>query len=374
MEAIISSAGVYHAYHLARAAANANVLKRFIIGICPKDETGIPDALYKKIQWPYYLGHLIQQFPDPNSQYLSYLIRDNLFDLLARVHVDGCDIFHGWNNNSLFSMRRAKGLGAKVAIERGSSHPVFQMGLLREEFEKFGIPYPTGMKWLIKKHLQEYEEADAIFVCSDFVQRTMLEQGVPAEKLRLTHLGFDPLRFKPGKKQDKVFRIIYAGNIGLRKGIPYLLEAFKKLNLPNSELILVGGKSTESQAFLPQYDGLYRHIPFMPQSELNAYYNNSSVFILPSLEDGFGMVVYEAAACGLPVIVTENVGASIRDGQDGYIIPIRDADALAGRILHLYQDENLRQAMGESARAYVQQYTWEAYHRQMIQHYQELAG
>ena len=64
----------------------------------------------------------------------------------------------------------------------------------------------------------------------------------------------------------------------------------------------------------------------MPQEELAALYNTASVFVLPSLQDGFGMVVYEAAACGLPVIVTENVGAAIRDGQDGFVVPIRDPE------------------------------------------------
>ena len=86
------------------------------------------------------------------------------------------------------------------------------------------------------------------------------------------------------------------------------------------------------------------------------------------------MVICEAAACGLPVIITENVGATIRDGQDGYIVPIRDPDALADRLLRLYEDADLRRAMGESAREYVQQFTWAAYYRQLVGHYRELAG
>ena len=84
------------------------------------------------------------------------------------------------------------------------------------------------------------------------------------------------------------------------------------------------------------------------------------------------MVVYEAAACGLPVIVSENVGAAIRDGQDGFIVPIRDPDALADRLLRLYRDPALRRAMGQSAYEYVQQFTWEAYHRQVIANYRQV--
>jgi len=74
------------------------------------------------------------------------------------------------------------------------------------------------------------------------------------------------------------------------------------------------------------------------------------------------------------VIVTENVGAAIRDGQDGFVVPIRDPDALADRLLRLYEDEPLRRAMGKSARAYVQQFTWEAYHHELKAHYDDLCG
>jgi glycosyltransferase involved in cell wall biosynthesis len=86
------------------------------------------------------------------------------------------------------------------------------------------------------------------------------------------------------------------------------------------------------------------------------------------------MVVYEAAACGLPVIITENVGAHIRDGQDGYIVPVRDANALAERLLCLYENGDLRRTLGESARAYVQQFTWQAYHARLVAHYRDLVS
>jgi glycosyltransferase involved in cell wall biosynthesis len=204
----------------------------------------------------------------------------------------------------------------------------------------------------------------------------MVEGGVPESKLRRVHFGFAPERFRPmpDEKTDSTFRVMFAGAISLQKGVQYLLEAWRRLDLPDAELVLVGGTFPDSKAFLPEYEGLYRHVPFVPQDELAAIYNTASVFVLPSLQDGFGMVVYEAAACGLPVIITENVGAAIRDGQDGFIVPIRDPDALADRLLRLYRDEKLRRDMGESARAFVQQYTWTAYHQQVLAHYRDLIG
>ena len=154
-----------------------------------------------------------------------------------------------------------------------------------------------------------------------------------------------------------MFRIVYAGMISIRKGVHYLLEAFKQLNIPNSELVLIGEPSQDSKFFLPQYEGDYKHIPFVTHDRLPELFQSASVFVLPSIEDGFGMVVYEAAACGVPVIVTENVGASIREGKDGFVVPIRSPEALAERIRQFYEDEPLRARMGQSARDYVSHYT-----------------
>jgi glycosyltransferase involved in cell wall biosynthesis len=374
MDVIISSGGIYHSYHAARGADKAGVLKRFIVGIYDRREKGIDPAKIRKLLVPNYIGQAIQYFPNPNAQYASYLIRDNLFDWLVSRCLEPCDVFHGWNHMSLYSLRRARELGAKTAIERCTTHPALTYQILKEEHQRFGVPFPTGMRWLLAKHVQEYKEADTIFVCSDFVARSMCEQGVPANKLRRVDLGFDPGRFGPGPKPDQVFRVLFVGLITLRKGLVYLLEAFKKLNLPDAELVLVGWKAPDSRAFLPQYEGIYRHVPYVPQEELPAQFHAASVLVLPSLEEGFGMVVYEAAACSLPVIITNNVGAAIRDGQDGYVVPIRDVDALSERLLQLYEDHSLRREMGESARQFVQQFTWDAYHRQLVDHYRDIAG
>lgn len=374
MDVIVSSGGIFQAYHVARGAAAGGYLRRFIVGIYDRRERGIDPALFRKEILPGYLGQIIQYIPNPNSQPISYIVRDNLFDLLARQHVTKCDLFHGWNHMSLFSGRKAKKLGAKYIVDRSSAHPLVQDAILREEYAKYNIRYPAAASWVFRKHLQEYEEADAITVPSEFVARTMREQGIPEAKIRKIYWGFEPTRFKAGEKTDSVFRIIFVGSVSLQKGVQYLLEAYKRLNLPNSELIFVGSKFQDSGSFLPKYEGLYRHVPFVPQRELPSFYHAASVFVLPSLQDGFGMVVYEAAACGLPVIVTNNVGAEIRDGQDGFVIPIRDPDTLADRLLCLYQDEKLRREMGESARQYVQQFTWERYHQELAEHYRAIMG
>ncbi len=376
LEVIVSSGGKFHAYEIVRGAQRAGCLRRFITTIFDRHEAGIDRSRVRQIIVPELLGMGLQRLPGAGSLYTSYLVRDNLFDWLARSYVDGGDIFNVFNHFGLYSMRKARRLGMKTLVERSSAHPAVHHRLLSEEYERHGLRFSGTNRLLFRKHEQEYAEADAIAVPSEFVWRTMVEQGIPEAKLRRVHFGFAPERFRPDPdaKPDRTFRVLFVGTLSLQKGVQYLLEAFRRLSLPDAELVLVGGSFPDSKVFLPRYEGLYRHVPFVPQAQLTALYNTASVFVLPSLQDGFGMVVYEAAACGLPVIVSQNVGAEIRDGQDGFIVPIRDPDALAERLLALYRDENLRRAMGRSACEYVQQFTWEAYHRQVIAHYHALAG
>ncbi|MBM4425239.1 MAG: glycosyltransferase family 4 protein [Chloroflexi bacterium] len=371
---IVASGNKFHAYHLARGAERAGWLHRFVTTIFDRRETGIPLEKVVQIPLPAYVSMLIQRLPSPSSQAWSYLIGDNWFDRAASRYAPEADIYHAFNHHGLHGIRKAKRNGAITIIERSSAHPTMQHQLLRDEFNRYGITYPAAYARLIAKHLQEYAEADWIFVASEFVHRTMLAEGVSASKMRQVHLGFAPQYFYPGEKSDNVFRVIFVGALSLQKGLPYLLEGFRLANLPpdRSELLLVGEPFPDAHTFLPKYRGVYRRLRFVPHHDLARVYHTGSVFVLPSLQDGFGMVVYEAAACGLPVIVSENVGASVRDGEDGFIVPIRSAEAIAEKLLYLYNHETERRRMGQSAREYVGQFTWEKYQNELIGHYREI--
>ena len=96
-----------------------------------------------------------------------------------------------------------------------------------------------------------------------------------------------------------------------------LLEAVKPLKELKLELLLVGSVHPDFQAFMNEYWGCYRHVPGVPHNELYEYYSNSSVFVFPSLIEGMARVSTEAMACGLPSIVTPNVGSIVRDGKEG---------------------------------------------------------
>jgi glycosyltransferase involved in cell wall biosynthesis len=226
------------------------------------------------------------------------------------------------------------------------------------------------------REVAEYHEADYIIVSSSMARRTFIEQGVPEGKVMVVPEGVDTLRFHAKQKSDTVFRPIFVGHIGFRKGVLYLLEAIRKLRLKNCKVWLIGSIEEAIKPFLAQYDDLFTHVGSMAQENLDKYYSEASVFVLPSVEDGWGLVTGEAMSCGLPVVVSANAGSAemVRDGVDGFITPARDVQLLAEKLLYLYEHEEERRTMGAAARERATQFTWEQYGQRMIETFHMILG
>jgi glycosyltransferase involved in cell wall biosynthesis len=205
--------------------------------------------------------------------------------------------------------------------------------------------------------------ADRIFVLSSFQKRTFIEAGVDEEKLVLTPLGVDLKLFRPGprRRNEEPFRVIFVGQITQRKGISYLFDAFDRASIPNSELLLVGRVCGTDRPWsrLPRV----KHIPHVPRWKLPEIYSQADVFVLPSLVEGFPHTALEAMACGLPVIVSENTFGTdvVEDGENGYVVPIRDPDAIADRLRHLHANGDERSRMGAAARRRAAALSWDNY-------------
>jgi glycosyltransferase involved in cell wall biosynthesis len=210
----------------------------------------------------------------------------------------------------------------------------------------------------------ECDLADRILVGSQFVRNAFMEEGFPAEKMIVIPYGADVERFFPAREATnlkKPFRALFVGSIVQRKGISYLLRAYQRFKGPNTELILVGNYPDDSSPFVPFHDD-FKHIPHVPQANLPQIYRSADVFVFPSLLEGMPLVVLEAMASGLPVITTPNgPGDLVRDGVDGFVVPIRDVDAIVEKLeyLHAHPEERLR--MGQNARERAKMFTWEHY-------------
>ena len=204
--------------------------------------------------------------------------------------------------------------------------------------------------------------------------QTYIEKGIDPKKLIQIPYGVDLTNFKQIQKEDDIFRVIFAGSLSLRKGVHYLLKAFSELGLKNAELVLIGSVSNEIKSFMEKYKRYYHYIGKVPHLELYRYLSQGSIFVLPSIEEGLANVIPQAMACGLPVICTTNTGGAdiIRDEKEGFIIPIRDVEALKAKILYLYENEDKRKFMSEEALKRAKEFTWDAYGNKVITAYKKI--
>ena len=210
----------------------------------------------------------------------------------------------------------------------------------------------------------ECELADWILVGSQFARNAFIEEGLPAEKVIAIPYGADLERFspeQPGAEQRKTFKALFVGSIVQRKGVSYLLRAYQRFKGPNTELVLVGNHPDDSSPFVPFRDS-FKHIPHVSQTDLPQIYRSADVFVFPSLLEGMGLVVLEAMASGLPVITTPNgPGDLVRDGVDGFVVPIRNVDAIVEKLEYLRAHPEERLRMGQNARERAKMFTWEHY-------------
>jgi glycosyltransferase involved in cell wall biosynthesis len=188
-------------------------------------------------------------------------------------------------------------------------------------------------------------------------------EGVAKEKLKVVPYGVDLQTFWPSAEAvvRERFEVVYAGQLTQRKGISYLLRGYQQFQRRDSRLTIIGSTVEGMTPFLP-YRELFRHVPHLTRPALAEMYRQSDVFVFPTLVEGMPLVVLEAMACGLPVIVTANgPGDLVRDGIDGFIVPQRDPDSISNRLERLYQDRELCRAMGQNARQRALEFGWERY-------------
>lgn len=385
MRVAISAGGRFHAFDLAhQLQKRKSLVKLYTFSYSRKNYHHVSSHLVKNIipcriiDLTYNKLRLGGIIP---SRIINFC-QDNMFDYYvgnALTSINHLDIFVGWAHYFLHSLAKIKKTGAKIILESGSSHILFQQKLLKEEYKKFGLTAPPIHPKIIEKMLAEYQAADYIMTLSEFSRQSFIQQGINPQKILMGPLGCSNKFFATKSKTNSpVFRAIFVGMLSIRKGILYLLEAWHKAQLPEkkSELILVGFLQNEIKQILPK-QLIKKNIVFygpVTKNHLKELYHSSSIFILPSIEDGFGMAASEAMASSLPVILTDGCGISelIKDGEEGFIVPSRNSQALAEKISWLYHHQQDAKVMGEKGYLTIKKHSWDNYGEQVYTTYQKI--
>lgn len=294
--------------------------------------------------------------------------------LNSRVPNRGIDALIALSGTGLNTGKRLQKQGGVFICDRGSTHHRVQMSQLRQEFSRWGINPPLTRLAYGLSDLEEatYEASDAITVPSDFAAQSFINSGIPKEKIHVIPYGVRLDRFqKVADPPRDRFEVLFVGSVGIRKGIPYLLQAFEQLVHPNKRLTVIGAVQPELKSLLRSFPrDRVEFLGALPQSRLSEFMSRSHVMVLPSIEEGLALVQAQAMACGCPVIATRNTGSEnlFEDGKQGLIVNARDVNALRDGMQRLADDPDLQRRMSEAALEKVKRIGgWKQYGDQWIE-------
>jgi glycosyltransferase involved in cell wall biosynthesis len=315
------------------------------------------------------------QLPRP-FQRIDTAMYDNLVAIQIGLANERCDIFWAWASGALAAGRAARHRGASFVLDRACPHVDAQQELVRTECDRLGVPYRPEPHWFRARQIAEYDEADTILVPSDYSRRSFpmhlrakvmvapLYGRVPARRL------LKPTETTGTQNTSHLKRQFTFGTVGgqpLRKGFLYLLQAWEKLRLPDARLLIRTDADLHRFPALRDLLGRLRNVEVVGYVEnMSAFYRRCDAFILPTIDDGFGMALLEAMAHGLPSIATTHCGATelFEPGHDLLRVPPQNSLALAEAIERIYVSTELRNQIRANATNALQQIEGKgSYHR-----------
>jgi len=305
-----------------------------------------------------------------------YLKFGSLFcDSILRHGLPKADAIYAFQGAATPLFKAVKAHPTKAILEQGSSPVPVQEQLLREERELWptwepDVPSSGDLTKPGEKYRNvEWEMADAILAGSSFVAQGLLSLQVAPEKIYVLPYGVEVNKFSCSRARwdgKRPLRVLFVGDIRLQKGPQYLYKAMKALNDSRLKVRVVGSISinVSAQSLLRQVAELTGRVA---RSEIYRHYAWADLFVFPSICEGSAVVTYEALAAGLPVITTPNAGSVVRDGIDGFIVPIRDAYSLAEKIALLRENPDMLAWMSDNARQRGLEFNWDKYQERLVQ-------
>ncbi len=269
-----------------------------------------------------------------------FLWQDHGFDRWAGRHLEACDFVHGMPGQCREIFRAAKRLGVKTVLNHATGPVRDWVRIMEPEYTRVGLRLtdvcPYDEEYFARED-EEYALADWHCAASSVVREQLVARDLPRERIMVVPYGAELEIFHAEETEPaREFRIVFAGQVGLRKGLRNLLDALTGAGRESWRVDFYGAVADEARRDLADYRGavpLHFH-GAVSQTTLAAAMRSSSVLVLPSLEEGFGLVVPQALSCGLPCIVSDAVGGKdlVRHHDNGSVVAAGDFAALGAEL------------------------------------------
>lgn len=285
-------------------------------------------------------------------------------------------VVYGLSGYMAEAIQALNGKGKITVVDHGSLHISTEKSILDAECERYGFKRFGNWQhdWLVERMKLEFSTADYVVCCSELAKSTMIENGVDEKKIVVQKLGVNLSEFFPNEtKRPHVkggrVRLLFVGAMTPLKGLHRLLEAFLELD-ESIELWMVGALPTDrilraKIEHCVKKTGRIKVTGPVPQRNLRQIYSECDIFVMPSLCDGWGMVVNQAMACGLPVVVSDMTGAKecVEEGVTGYIFDSRSKEDLIEKLKQGMKMANDKYTFGYGGNSH-SLITWDEYGRQ----------
>jgi glycosyltransferase involved in cell wall biosynthesis len=395
-DVVLAYAGVHQIFQLALAAHEIGELEGLFCSIVDGDGKWgrrlgklAPSGTVRPLGWESLPSSKVREYPWPlfvNRMFKKYLtIRitehrwsNAWFDRAASrwLRQHPARIFVGSETCALDSL----GLAGAMGMKRVLDCPGIPAQVLDEETRRaaaaFGvnIALSSNSAAMRERKRLELAQADMVLCCSEFQRGHLLALNPGVKRTEVIPLWAD-VDFWSGVVAEREFsrpgqplRVLYAGAVSLKKGVPYLLEAVEPM-ASQVTLTLVGELSPEMPNILKRFRS-HRSLPYLPKNELRGLYREHDVLVMPTLGDSFGFVMVEAMASGLPVIASQNAGAPVPD--EDWRVPPHDAEAIRHRLLAYHADREKLNQDGKLAASFAAQFTPERYRARAGELFKEL--
>jgi glycosyltransferase involved in cell wall biosynthesis len=297
---------------------------------------------------------------------------------------DRVDVVHTWPLGALETLRTARRLGIPTVLERPNAHTRFAYEVVRDECERLGVALPPDHEHayneaILSREEQEYELADRLLCPSDFVVETFLEQGFSRNRLARHIYGYDEGLFYPDParpdRRDGGLRVLFVGVCAVRKGLHFALEAWLRSPASSTGSFVIAGE------FLPAYEEkLARELahpsvhPVGHRDDVPDLMRVSDVLVLPTIEEGFGLVCVEALASGAVPLVSDACTELCIDGLNALVHRVGDVESLSDHFTAVSSDDQLLRGLRAGCLRTAPDCTWTAAGVRLLDVYGEVVA